>query len=65
MQLRPEEQVLTPLLSLLLGEPEVQTTTTDFIIIELVYQTPDFCGESTGNPISLKPMITKKELLKS
>ena len=44
MEIRSEDQVLTPLLTLLLGEPEVQTTSSDFVMIELVYQTPDFNG---------------------
>ena len=44
MELRGEEQVLTPLLTILLGEPEVQTTSTDFVLIELIYETPDFSG---------------------
>lgn len=45
MELRSEDQVLTPLLTLLLGEPEVQQTSSDFVMIELVYQTPDFNGK--------------------
>lgn len=44
MQLRSEDQVLTPLLMILLGEPEVRTTSSDFVVIELIYATPDFNG---------------------
>jgi len=44
MQLRSEEQVLSPLLKMLLGEPEVKQADTEFVMIELVYHTPDFNG---------------------
>ncbi|XP_067939860.1 uncharacterized protein [Watersipora subatra] len=56
IQLRSEEQVLTPLLTIILGEPGVQAPNSDFVMIELIYETPDFSA-----PISEKQMMLTNE----